>query len=1009
MIKNYCFKKLILVLSMIIVVESIFCVEAFAFDKVLDETTEVNPVNNNLENNNYLDIDEYIEASSEEDIEEEIIEVEEIKEDDISLLKTGYDLNYTPDSSESFMDKYSFQNSTTKGYPLYAKLLLKNIGSTINKYGSLSNTSSSTELKNVDLKVYIDNNLVSESSNRNRMILYNYYDDLDTTIYFQLGFYKWAAPGLHDISFEVTIKAYDKSNREVNLKIQYSAPVYFVDESSTSSERIYPNDCRYLSEQFSDIEIPAGDNIKIENVYLLFDLDRLGESINSVEMVKSDTTEVVATIPRADYNYWSSSNSYKSNERNLKANYIGDITDNNYYYDYYTGYLTIDNFTIGRIEDNTEYDFLIKTTSGRVHRYEKVYKGMTEPFVKRIGVNNVFLSKYETDILPVLRNNYITAVIYGINFSSSTIPNFYSKDRRSTVTEYNSSDINCGYEKDDTGWYHYYTLKKKPGFDDSIVEEITNASEYGIDYNNYNYKAVIGFDYPVKHADSSTFYEYFEADRFCTCPLGIGNGYTFINYEDSRGYIYLEKDFAAAGDIVEITFPIYSFRDYTYNFTSEKYTVKNENGDLYIHLGPSNKIWNNNNDNFRLEDYVYVKNITKGSDRIRTGYSLRNIVDINRIKDEMSACSYWEIHNFYDASSNVIITGSGRITDRIKEQIKDNRIYRICFKDINGNIIGSRLFNISSNMENTDKPVVLEDKEEIIEDDYTISGNTINATLACKGKLKIDLLSKKGYGAWVIVEPGDKKIASITKKGVISGKSVGKTTIILNCNDILYTININVENPMVKNKKVYINKGESVQIELLNTTLKKDYVSKKPSVAKVSDEGIIKGVSCGKAKIVIKVGGKLLFLNVFVEDPKMPYENLEIVNGKVAKIKILNTKNKVDEWYSSDMGIVTVEKGKLTPIATGTATVSANVNGRTLSCNVYVDNPEISKGQMVLNVGQKEYLKMYKTKFDYEWKTTNQEVAAVLSNGKVIGKSKGNAVIYTKINGRKYRCLVTVQ
>ena len=69
----------------------------------------------------------------------------------------------------------------------------------------------------------------------------------------------------------------------------------------------------------------------------------------------------------------------------------------------------------------------------------------------------------------------------------------------------------------------------------------------------------------------------------------------------------------------------------------------------------------------------------------------------------------------------------------------------------------------------------------------------------------------------------------------------------------------------------------------------------------------------------------------------------------------------------------------------------------------------ISKKEVTIQVGEKVKLKVTGTKEKVKWSSSNKKVATVSSGGRVTGKSAGTAVIKAKVNGKTYKCTVTVK
>ena len=137
------------------------------------------------------------------------------------------------------------------------------------------------------------------------------------------------------------------------------------------------------------------------------------------------------------------------------------------------------------------------------------------------------------------------------------------------------------------------------------------------------------------------------------------------------------------------------------------------------------------------------------------------------------------------------------------------------------------------------------------------------------------------------------------------------------------------------------------------------------------------------------------------------------------------TGDKTVKWSSSNEAVAAVDSnGKVTAKKAGTAVITAtSSNGKTASCTVTVKQKEIAitgiglnKSTTSLTEGESETLTATIAPSNatgdktVKWSSSNAEVAAVDSNGKVTAKKAGTAVITaTSSNGKTASCTVTVK
>ena len=123
-------------------------------------------------------------------------------------------------------------------------------------------------------------------------------------------------------------------------------------------------------------------------------------------------------------------------------------------------------------------------------------------------------------------------------------------------------------------------------------------------------------------------------------------------------------------------------------------------------------------------------------------------------------------------------------------------------------------------------------------------------------------------------------------------------------------------------------------------------------------------------------------------------------------------------WSSSNPAVAAVDaNGVVTGISAGTAVITANMDGSTVSCNVTVNAPEytsLNYSAISLFVSETETLDIAVEPEEYgldglTWTSSNPKVATVDANGVVTAKAKGTATITAAVNGETRTCKVTVK
>jgi len=212
------------------------------------------------------------------------------------------------------------------------------------------------------------------------------------------------------------------------------------------------------------------------------------------------------------------------------------------------------------------------------------------------------------------------------------------------------------------------------------------------------------------------------------------------------------------------------------------------------------------------------------------------------------------------------------------------------------------------------------------------------------------------------------------------------------------------------------------------------WTSSNPAIATVDDNGVVKGISKGKATITVKTANGLTATsNVTVSDEQIPIKSVTLSKKELVVKKetsnslraIINPSNTTDDkkltWTSSNNEIITVSStGVLTARKPGTAVITVTTsNGISESCNVTViseiTSVALNRTAMSIEEGASDTLRATINPSDttdskeLTWKSSNTSVATVDQNGVVTAVKKGVATITVQtVNGRRAECKITV-
>lgn len=293
--------------------------------------------------------------------------------------------------------------------------------------------------------------------------------------------------------------------------------------------------------------------------------------------------------------------------------------------------------------------------------------------------------------------------------------------------------------------------------------------------------------------------------------------------------------------------------------------------------------------------------------------------------------------------------------------------------------------------------------------------------------------------AWKSMDTG---IATVNAKGLVTAKKAGTTYIVVTSADG-YSANCRVvvtqqaEGIKLSVTKISLGVGNSYNV---GTTITPSdatdktvtWTSQDTSVARVTSDGKITGVSVGSTVVAARIkSGEVAYVTVTVTDVlkgiTLDQTKKTIQVGKSFLLNVtfkpVNATNQKVKWSSSDNSIARVnESGKVTGVKGGTAmiTCKSDEGGFTANCIVtvkeLVSNVKLNKTSQRMTVGATTELVATVTSETasnkkVKWTTSNKKIATVNQNGKVTAKKLGKCkitVTATDGSGESASCSIHV-
>ena len=361
----------------------------------------------------------------------------------------------------------------------------------------------------------------------------------------------------------------------------------------------------------------------------------------------------------------------------------------------------------------------------------------------------------------------------------------------------------------------------------------------------------------------------------------------------------------------------------------------------------------------------------------------------------------------------------------------------------------SNLINFNVTVGNSSSHV---DNKEVKVTGISINEKSISLNINQKHQLKPNVLPNNATNKNVTYTSSNSLIAKVNSSGLVEGVNIGECDITIKTQEGNYETKvhvkvnndkINVQSISVDKKDITIKVGESVTIkETINpsnaTNKNVTWTSNNNSVATVSN-GVVKGLKEGKSIITVKSddSGMSASTNVTVISNGngasttgvagilVSPTNAILQVGESIKLGITiipyDAKNQKVTWTSNNTSVVTVTSdGTITAKKEGNAIITAKSDdgGKTSTSNitvikksgpvdtsVSVTGISLNKTSASINVGTTITLTATispsnATDKTVTWTSSNTNVATV-SNGIVLGKTAGTAVITASSNNGK--------
>jgi len=206
------------------------------------------------------------------------------------------------------------------------------------------------------------------------------------------------------------------------------------------------------------------------------------------------------------------------------------------------------------------------------------------------------------------------------------------------------------------------------------------------------------------------------------------------------------------------------------------------------------------------------------------------------------------------------------------------------------------------------------------------------------------------------------------------------------------------------------------------------WLTSNEKVATVDDNGKVTAVGSGEAKITATAGGKyasctvkvtVLVTGITLDETELDLTVDDDPVTLVAKVTPEGATDKTVTWSSSNDRVATVDaNGKVKAVGNGKATITAKAGDKTANCKVTVSTLAsgitLDRTELSMKVGDSPVTLVAKvtpastSDKTVTWRSSNEKVATVDSNGKVTPIGNGETTITAEANGYTATCKLSV-
>ncbi|MFI5229884.1 MAG: Ig-like domain-containing protein, partial [Gemmatimonadales bacterium] len=323
-----------------------------------------------------------------------------------------------------------------------------------------------------------------------------------------------------------------------------------------------------------------------------------------------------------------------------------------------------------------------------------------------------------------------------------------------------------------------------------------------------------------------------------------------------------------------------------------------------------------------------------------------------------------------------------------------------------------------------------------------------SATLVVGGQQQLSVVSGPTSGVtWQSIDPAT---VSVTASGMVIARSAGAGRVVASYGRAHDTSYVSVRNAaaslQISPDSVTLTIGDSTSLQLAvrdasgaslgdMTSTPIDWTSEDPSIATVSSTGVVTASGLGRTTIIVSLDGQLASAGVQVVSRSVTSivinsaASMSLTSGSSFPLQVTLkdttgavVTSRAVSWTSSNPSVATVSgAGIVTAVQAGTATITAQVDGRTASIQITVSPASVASVGVVfaaatIGVGQttqatataRDASGNVITGLPVTWSSANSSLSSVSQSGVVTGVAGGSVLIIATVNGLAGAAPITV-